>query len=181
MDTTYFLSKLIDEWRKEYQDLRFPNFDNQLVGNPHSLILLESPGPEVENSKIVSMANDDATARELYRLAKCAFGNDARREVLLWNAIPWFLGKGEKPKKEHLDKAKPLHRQLSQLVEPNLKNIIFLGEHSRALLPFYSGIVSSCRLYGGHHTGRKAQKTLYIDENNALFENLRIIQNNNHA
>ncbi|WP_157731355.1 uracil-DNA glycosylase family protein [Azotobacter chroococcum] len=173
MSLSSSLDEILNEWRVKHPNLSFPNFDPQSTDKPHTLILLESPGPEVENSKIISMANNDATARELYRLAKLAFGEGARSQVLLWNAIPWFLKKDEKIKSGHLGKAKLLHFQLIKVVEPYIRNVVFLGRPSRDLLPFYSGVLKSCRFFGGHHTGMKAQKSLLIKENEAVFLNIK--------
>lgn len=59
------------------------------------LLLLETPSVEAAySSGIVSIDNDDATAANLWR-AHAETGLD-RRTSLVWNAVPWFVGTGER-------------------------------------------------------------------------------------
>jgi hypothetical protein len=163
------LDRLLKKWRSEYPRFSFPKFDPAAPHKPHTLILLESPGPGVERSGMVSMNNDDDTARELLRLSQIAFGNFARNEILVWNAIPWFLGQGGKPKMEHINNAKPIHLDLIHELNGTLKRVVFLGDWSRKLFPYYSVNAKNLQFFGGHHTGKKAQIRADLRAENELL------------
>ena len=67
------LNKFAEELRLEFSEWTVPNFDPKDGGvNAKILFLLEKPGPETENSGLISQDNDDETAR-----ATKEFLNDA--------------------------------------------------------------------------------------------------------
>ena len=164
------LNRLRDDWRKKYEK-DCPEFDYVSEFPPHTLILLETPGSGVSDTGKVSMSNNDPTARELSRLVDEAFKDDmtAKEGILLWNAIPWFINKGEN-KKTHLQDAKKLHTELLNLLRPDLKFLLLLGEDARKLLPHLSSAVGDEHIYGGHHTGRQAQQKYRVEENEKVFK-----------
>ena len=58
----------------------------------HLLILLETPGPHVHRTGIVSADNPSGTARNLRRfLAEAGL---PRHERVIWNAVPWVIHGG---------------------------------------------------------------------------------------
>lgn len=172
MATHSVLNALLAEWRASYPARKFPNFDGRVTVPPHTLVFLESPGPEVANSGMVSAFNQDGTAIELTRLISLAFNSTAKSGILCWNAVPWFLDRP--PRFSDVSEAKPLHAQLLELLRPNLRCVLLLGVKARALLPFLSPLVGSAHIYGGHHPGRQAQiQSRLVFENEAMFSSLR--------
>lgn len=166
------LEDLRESWRVAYPDKQFPRFDHRVTKWPHTLVFLESPGPEVKNSGVVSAFNDDDTAAELKRLLGIAFEPNAWSGVLCWNAIPWFLHRP--PRVSDVTDAKILHGELLTLVRPRLQCVLLLGAKARTLLPFCSPLVGMARIYGGHHPGRQAQiQSHLVAENEAVFSMLR--------
>ncbi len=166
------LEDLRTSWRSARPDKHFPSFDHRVTRWPHTLVFLESPGPEVANSGEVSAFNDDGTAAELRRLLSIAFEPKEQAGVLCWNAIPWFLNRN--PRISDVTAAKNLHAELLALVRPNLQYVLLLGAKARALLPFCSPYVGTARIYGGHHPGRQAQiQKGLVAENEAVFALIR--------
>ncbi len=124
------------------------------------------------------MTNNDPTAKNLYLLAADTYGNEeiARNNVLLWNAIPWHLNENEKINSSLIEKSKALHLQLIEVLQDRIDAVVFLGKVARDLMPFYSGQLVKCRFLAGHHTGRKAQKNNFTDENKKLFKQLKLLE-----
>jgi uracil-DNA glycosylase len=58
------------------------------------LFVLEAPGPQAVKSGFVSRNNPDESARNLFLLLNEA--GFVRRETLLWNIVPWYIGDGAK-------------------------------------------------------------------------------------
>jgi uracil-DNA glycosylase len=56
------------------------------------LILLETPGPHIHRTKIVSADNPSGTARNLRRFLGEA--GLPRHERVIWNAVPWVIHGG---------------------------------------------------------------------------------------
>lgn len=166
------LQNLVTKWRTAHPERQFPCFDHQVTSLPHTLIFLESPGPEVANSGVVSPSNKDGTAEELTRLIELAFDSKEKAGVLCWNAIPWFINRP--PRVADVKEARALHEELLAEVRPGLRFVLLLGAKARALLPFLSLHVGTAHIYGGHHPGRQAQiQQGLITENEALFRLLR--------
>jgi hypothetical protein len=166
------LMSLVEKWGKDHEGKKFPAFDSRVTAPPHTLVLLESPGPEARESGVVSAFNNDETARELKRLIEIAFDGKAQAGVLCWNAIPWFLSRP--PLVSDIGDAKDLHDELLALVRPGLQYVVLLGTMARYLLPFCSTRVGSAHIYGGHHTSRQAQLQRHsVQENEAVFRLLK--------
>lgn len=53
------------------------------------LLLLETPGPKIRTSGIVSRDNASGTGRNLRAMLEGA--GIARRDTLIWNAVPWVI------------------------------------------------------------------------------------------
>ena len=56
------------------------------------LFLLEAPGPKAVTTGFVSRDNPDPSARNLRRLLRPL----SRRDTVLWNVVPWYVGTGER-------------------------------------------------------------------------------------
>lgn len=167
------LNSLLIQWRHRAPGKVFPDFDYQHELGPHTLIFLESPGPQTKKGRRqVSVNNQDDTARELKRLVSTAFDENERRRILLWNAIPWHLEGA--PHKKDINESKSLHDELLTLVRPELQFVVLLGASARGLLPILSPRVGHAHIYGGHHTGRKAQHMNGLrQENIDLFAKIK--------
>lgn len=53
------------------------------------LLLLETPGPRIRASGIVSQDNPSGTGRNLRAMLRAA--GIARRDLIIWNAVPWII------------------------------------------------------------------------------------------
>src|SRR5512139_3110379 len=118
------LDNLQAKWCIAHPNKQFPGFDPRVKNLPHTLIVLESPGPQVKSTGIVSPSNQDETAKEMQRLISIAFDNKAQDGVLCWNAIPWFLDRS--PRAADVAEAKYLHGELLSLISPNLRYVLLL-------------------------------------------------------
>jgi uracil-DNA glycosylase len=68
-----------------------PNFDPMDGGvQARALFLLEAPGAKAVASGFISRNNDDETAKNM--LGLLAQADLARRDTVLWNVVPWYLG-----------------------------------------------------------------------------------------
>lgn len=118
-----------------------PYFDPMDGGTKANvLLLLEAPGRKAvrlgngirkDGSGFVSQNNDDETASNLFKLLKAA--ELSRASIVIWNAIPWYIGDGSKIRHARisdLDKSRPyLERLLLSLKE--VRTIILLGNQAR--------------------------------------------------
>ena len=85
------LAAYLDRIRAAHGDV--PGFDPAGPGiAARLLILLETPGPRIGLTGVVSLVNPAGTARNLRRFL-AETGIDGR-EVLLWNAVPWVIQPG---------------------------------------------------------------------------------------
>ena len=98
------------------------------------LIILEAPGPmtnannTIQGSGFISSDNDDFTAENLW---------DARKQsgltggVLLWNAVPWYLGPAKrKPRVPEKVIGGEIILQLIHML-PELHTVVPLGAHAK--------------------------------------------------
>lgn len=58
------------------------------------LFLLEAPGAKAVRSGFVSRNNPDETAKNIFEL--CHEAGFHRKAMVLWNAVPWYIGTGSK-------------------------------------------------------------------------------------
>jgi uracil-DNA glycosylase len=90
------LNEFVDSMRQETGKMvTIPYFDPLDGGmDARVLFLLEAPGRKAVETGFVSQNNPDPTAANLYGFLKAA---KIRRDcVLLWNAVPWYVGNGIK-------------------------------------------------------------------------------------
>lgn len=95
------------------------------------LCLLEAPGPKAKD--FVSQENNDQTAETIHRLMDAA--NLPRRDVVLWNVVPFYIGAADRSKlraarKSDLDVGRPWLINLLELL-PNLKVALLLGRKAQ--------------------------------------------------
>lgn len=82
------LDAFVDRLRAAHGDV--PNFDPAGGGGAaRLLILLETPGPRIGETGVVSIDNPSGTAHNLRRFL--AEASIAQRDLLLWNAVPWVI------------------------------------------------------------------------------------------
>ena len=108
------------------------------------LILLETPSRAGGyQTGIVSIDNDDSAAANLWR-ALSATGLD-RRHVLVWNAVPWYVGSPDKIRPPRPAEVRAGRIWLLRLVDrlPELSVVICLG---RAAASAVSPAAPSSRL-----------------------------------
>lgn len=109
-----------------------PYFDPESGGiGAQVLMLLESPGPQVSKTMLISADNPDGTAENMSCLLKLA--SLSRKRILLWNIFPWQLSAESVivPDKQHLIEAAPATRELLTLL-PQLKVIVLVGNQAKA-------------------------------------------------
>lgn len=91
------------------------------------LFLLEAPGPKAIYSGFISRNNPDETAKNIFEL--CQESGLERKTTVLWNAVPWYIGTGNKIRAATLADLKSGLKPLNQLLEllPALTTIVLLG------------------------------------------------------
>lgn len=92
-----------------------------------ALFLLEAPGAKAASSGFVSRNNPDETAKNLFTLLEQA--GLERRETLIWNAVPWYIGSGTKIRAATTTDLHAGLRPLPLLLDllPNLTTVVLLG------------------------------------------------------
>ena len=97
------------------------------------LLLLHAPGRKDvlrgdSGSPFVSADNDDHTAHNLWQLLRDARVNRGR-DVVTWNAIPWYVDRKKVGKRE-AEEAQPALREFVELL-PELEIVLLLGDDVR--------------------------------------------------
>jgi uracil-DNA glycosylase family 4 len=129
------LNKYVEEIRsiKNVQD-EIPYFDPLDGGvNAKYLFLLEAPGKKATQSGFVSRNNPDETAKNIFELL-----NEVglkRKETVLWNIVPWYIGKEGKIRPATEIDIKEGWTFLEILLEklPKLKTIILVGRKAQKI------------------------------------------------
>ena len=122
---TDFVESLRDEMGAEAGIPYFDPWDGGIEAEV--LFLLEAPGPKAVTTSFVSRNNPDETAKNFFEL--CEAAGLPRKKTVLWNAVPWYIGDGQRIRPatgiDVFEGSKPLRRLLSLL--PNLKAVVFVG------------------------------------------------------
>jgi len=116
--------------RLEFQVGRYvPQFDPGSGGlHARVLLLLESPSPRIVESGVVSLDNPTRTAENLSCLVHLS--GLRRRDVLLWNAVPWLLGERVTvPTEADLLRAAPYTLELLAHL-PDLQAVVLVGRRA---------------------------------------------------
>ena len=152
---------------------QIPGFD-PANGNENAryLLLLESPGPKAVESGIVSISNNDPTAKNLSsQLAKAAIN---QTDIVIWNVIPWKLsgdsGTIRPAKEEDFSKGQiylePLIDEL-----PNLKCIVLVGASARRVHVYLSSF-AKVPILSCHHTSSQSMN----NGKDRMGENIRVFE-----
>jgi len=139
------------------------------------LFLLESPGPQVRKTGLISLRNNDLSARHLNeQLTK---SRADLRDIVLWNIVPWILKNGTgfaTPTADEIKDARQFTRKLFEVFQ-KITTIVFLGRKSQREMPFYSGH-TTYRLLAAHHPGAQAMaQPGRWEENVAVFKRLNAV------
>lgn len=91
------------------------------------LFLLEAPGAKAVASGFISRNNPDETAKNMFEL--CRDAGLGRKESILWNIVPWYIGNGNKIRAATPADLEAGVRPLPRLLEllPKLRTIVLLG------------------------------------------------------
>ena len=128
------LTEFVRRLRCEHPERFVPWFDPDEAGVcARILILLEAPGRkamrEHGGSGFVSSDNDDQTAENMWRLLRDA-EVERTREVVTWNAVPWYLGDGQRiaaAQSRDLEESRQALRDLLDLL-PRVRVVVLLGK-----------------------------------------------------
>ena len=131
------LTALVEEIRRaERLPQEIPFFD-PLDGGVEAKVLfvLEAPGPRALASGFVSRNNPDDTAKNMFQLLQEA--GFERRETLLCNIVPWYIGTGKKIRPANRSDMLRGLAYLKALIGllPRLQCIILLGRNTAAMRP----------------------------------------------
>ena len=142
---TALVSYLEDLEAAARPSIKVPYFDPCDGGvNAKALFLLESPGPKVLGTNYISRNNPDDSARNMSDLL--AKAKLARQDTLLWNIVPWYLGRT--PTTEDVRQASPHLKSLLPLL-PNLQVVVLVGQKAwkgeRAVVE--SGVAPALKTY----------------------------------
>lgn len=92
------------------------------------LLLLETPGPAIRGTGIVSRDNPTGTAANLFRFLHAA--GIARAETLIWNAVPWVIhaegARNRAPRRSEIRAAAPYLAPLLVCL-PRLRAVVLSG------------------------------------------------------
>jgi len=157
------------------QAFHIPGFDPH-NGNADAkyLLLLEAPGPAAVTRNYVSLDNPDPTARNLSE--QLAAADIDRRDILLWNIVPWYLGDLERsvirnPNSADLAEGiEHLLRMIQQL--PRLAAIVLFGKSAReAFLPL--SIHTRARILTCHHPSAQSMNR----NRDRFMQNVAVLKN----
>lgn len=137
------LTAFVEELRAEAgSGAQVPYFDPWDGGiEATALFLLEAPGRKAVLSGFVSRDNPDETAKNFFELNVEA-GID-RKKTVVWNAVPWYIGDGQKIRaatpKDLEAGLRPLPRLLALL--PSVDTVVLVGRKAqKAARQFDSGM-----------------------------------------
>lgn len=136
------LTAFVEQLRSEAgPDAGIPYFDPWDGGiNAQALFLLEAPGPKAVKSGFISRNNPDETAKNMFEL--CREAGLERKETVLWNAVPWYIGSGgtiRAATPADLEAGlRPLERLIALL--PRVKTVVLLGRKAERAAPKVSPV-----------------------------------------
>jgi uracil-DNA glycosylase len=109
-----------------------PYFDPEDGGiDARCLFLLEAPGPRAIESGLISRDNPDESAKNSLLLH--AEAGIPRKQTVLWNIVPWYVGSGTKIRPvrvSDIQEASPYLRAVFELL-PRLRGIVLVGRKAQ--------------------------------------------------
>lgn len=172
------LEALLSTLRSTKPEIRdIPGFDPR-NGNLSAkiLLVLEAPGPGALAGGVISVDNNDPTARNLKKLLTDS--NIRQEEIAIWNVVPWYCGSEDKkkiqpPSAEDVEVGIGFLLELIDLLE-NLKVIVLVGRAARKAHIRLSA-KTSARILSCHHTSQRVVNvySTAMQENKDVFTYLR--------
>jgi uracil-DNA glycosylase len=124
---------LVHRVRKYSGDPAVPFVDPDSGGvNARVLFLLEAPAAAAAHgSTMLSPDNDDATAANIFRLY--TESGLRRAQAIHWNAVPWYIGDGQRIRAAKRADVAEGNRWLTELIEllPDLRLVVAMGGAAR--------------------------------------------------
>lgn len=152
------LQSFVRSIRRKYGGkVAVPSFDPE-NGNLSAkyLLILEAPGPKAIATGIISLSNDDPTARNLKRQLDAA--GVRPRDIAVWNIVPWFVSHSAKrtiravTRDEVIEGSDYLLKLASMM--PMLKCIVLIGKAASSAHIYLSARTGS-RLLACHHPSQR--------------------------
>jgi uracil-DNA glycosylase len=157
---------------KEGKEYFIPHFASGASTNATTLLFLEAPGPQVRETKVISLGNEDPTASNLKKQMEEA--NVPLNNILLWNIVPWIRRNGagfDVPSSIDMKKAREYHLQLFNIL-PRLHTLVFVGRKAQSEMVFYSGATKFRLLAAFHPSAQAMVDKPRWEENVAVFKRL---------
>jgi uracil-DNA glycosylase len=170
---TSLLSLIVERIRSEQPSRKVPGFDPE-NGNETArfLFVLEAPGPKAVASGIISLKNEDQTAKNFQTQLTTAGVSPA--DIALWNVVPWYLGNAEHSKIRGA-KSPDVKQGLQYLTAvvaaiKNLQCIVLVGGAARQA-HIHLSHNTTARILSCHHPSPKVQNTVAgaTEENVSVF------------
>ncbi|MBU4420976.1 MAG: uracil-DNA glycosylase [Proteobacteria bacterium] len=163
-----FVSRMRLELGLEKQ---IPDFDNR-YGNSNAkiLFLLEAPGKMAVKSGLITLENNDQTARNFKgQIEKSGVRTS---DLLLWNIVPWYLGNGVRIDPAGVSDVKIAFKYLDELLNilTSLKFIVLVGAAAR-LAHVHLSYTTEVPVLSCHHPSPKVVNK-YPEK---VDENIRIL------
>lgn len=116
------------------------------------LLLLETPGPAIRGTGIVSRDNPTGTASNLFRFLQAA--GIPRAETLIWNAVPWVIhpegARNRAPRRSEIRAAAPYLAPLL-LRLPALRVVVLAGRVAGEFEPVLATLQPGLPVYRVPH------------------------------
>jgi uracil-DNA glycosylase len=131
-----------------------PRFDPLDGGTDARVLLLqEAPGPRAVGTGFVSFDNPDQTAANARHA--CESAGLSRRDVVRWNAVPWYIGNEQRTKiraasGSDLKRAEPWLEELLKLL-PRLEVVVLMGKKAQQHAPTIERIAPKLRVVKTSH------------------------------
>lgn len=135
---------------------QIPDFDPHDGGvRAKALFLLEAPGPKAVKSGFISRNNPDPTARNMHEML--ARAGLRRRDTVLWNVVPWYLGNGRKiaaaTNAELISGAKQVRDLLPLL--PSVRCVVLVGKKAQRAAKGMT--VKGTKIYATYHPSNRVR------------------------
>jgi uracil-DNA glycosylase len=151
------------------------------------LIFLEAPGRKAVTSQFVSRNNPDRTAAKINQLLSIAGIN--RKDTILWNIVPWYIGKDNTRKKiraanvTDIEKSLPFIKEFITLL-PNLDIIVLMGNKAQLAKAEILKMTKAVILFSAHPSPQVVNRyPEKIEKAQAMFNDvaymLKILAPNN--